>query len=91
MKQASDSVFDKSENESGSRWWGSPEHAAHEQQVRGHEGGAEQGGAVGAHAGQEGTRAAAPVLRGPAQPQAPQVGAGPLAEAQRRDQLRGQG
>lgn len=40
----------------------SPEHAAHEQQVRGHEGGVEQGGTVGAHAGQEGACAAAPVL-----------------------------
>lgn len=69
----------------------SPEHAAHEQQVRGYEGGVEQGGTVGAHAGQEGACAATPILRGPAQPQPAQVGAGPFPEAQRRDQLRGQG
>lgn len=51
----------------------------------------EEGWAVGAKAGQEGPGSPRAVLAGTTQPQAPQVGAGPLPEAQGRNQLWGQG
>lgn len=68
-----------------------PEHAAHEQQVRRHIGRVEKGRAVRAHACQEGSSAAATVLRGSAQPQPPQVGTRPFAETQGWDELWSQG
>lgn len=68
-----------------------PEHTAHEQQMLWDLCWVEQGGAVGAQAGQEGPGSPGAVLAGPAQPQPPQVGAGPLPETQGWNQLRGQG
>lgn len=68
-----------------------PEHAAHEQQVLWDLCWVEEGWAVGAKAGQEGPGSPGAVLAGSTQPEAPQVGTGPLPETQGGDQLRSQG
>lgn len=67
-----------------------PEHAAHEQQMLRDLCWVEEGWAVGAQARQEGSGSPGAVLAGSAQPEPPQVGAGPLPETQSRNQLRGQ-
>lgn len=68
-----------------------PEHAAHEQQMLWDLCWVEEGWAVWAQAGQEGPGSPGAVLAGATQPEPPQVGAGPLSEAQGRNQLWSQG
>lgn len=68
-----------------------PEHTAHEQQMLWDLCWVEEGRAVRAQAGQKSPGSPGAVFAGPAQPQAPQIGTGPLPETKGRDQLGGQG
>lgn len=68
-----------------------PEHTAHEQQMLWDLCWVEEGWAVRAQAGQKSPGSPGAVFAGPAQPQAPQIGTGPLPETKGWDQFRSQG